>query len=534
MEGEFNLKKNGFMEGAIIATLAIIISKIMGVLYVIPFYRIIGEQGGALYGYAYNIYNTFLVISSAGIPLAISKLTSEYDTKKDYDKKIAMYNIAKKAILIFSVCSFLVCFLFAKPLAHLIIGEMTGGNSISDVAFVIRCVSFALLIIPLLSISRGYLQGHKYIAPSSFSQVIEQITRIIVIILGSFIALRYLHLPLYIAVGISVFAACIGGLAGYAYLFFKMRKINTKQEKPINQSERKEIIKKIIAYCVPFIIINIASNLYNTTDIILLIRGLYKIGYEATTIETITSIYTTWCNKLVMIVKSIASGLTISLIPSIVSSYVNKEKEKVNKYMNKSFKVLLIIILPIVIFISLFANEVWSVFYAQSTYGPIILKMQIFLAVFESSYLLICTAIQGINKTKLVYTSVITGLTINLALDLPFIFLFNKIGLYPYYGAIAASIIGYSISLIIPLVILYKKERYNFWGVLINLPKTILSLVFLYIICLLYKNFMPYHYSFIYNIMYIGIIGVIYVGIYYLINAKAINTLLELNKRRKK
>ena len=83
-------------------------------------------------------------------------------------------------------------------------------------------------------------------------------------------------------------------------------------------------------------------------------------------------------------------------------------------------------------------------------------------------------------------------------------------------------------------MILYKKERYNFWGVLMNLPKTIFSLVFLYIICLLYKNFMPYHYSFIYNIIYIGIIGVIYVGVYYLINAKAINTLLELNKRRKK
>ena len=66
------MKKNGFMEGAIIATIAIIISKVLGVLYVIPFYKIIGEQGGALYGYAYNIYNIFLIISSAGIPLAIS------------------------------------------------------------------------------------------------------------------------------------------------------------------------------------------------------------------------------------------------------------------------------------------------------------------------------------------------------------------------------------------------------------------------------------------------------------------------------
>ena len=61
------MKKNGFMEGAIIATIAIILTKILGILYVIPFYKIIGQQGGALYGYAYNIYNVFLIISSANL-----------------------------------------------------------------------------------------------------------------------------------------------------------------------------------------------------------------------------------------------------------------------------------------------------------------------------------------------------------------------------------------------------------------------------------------------------------------------------------
>ena len=76
------LKKSGFIEGAFIATTCIIITKIIGVLYVIPFYNIIGEQGGTLYGYAYNIYNIFLIISSAGIPLAISKLTSEIKSLK--------------------------------------------------------------------------------------------------------------------------------------------------------------------------------------------------------------------------------------------------------------------------------------------------------------------------------------------------------------------------------------------------------------------------------------------------------------------
>ena len=72
------MKKNSFIGGTIIATLGIIITKIIGLLYVIPFYAIIGDQGGALYGYAYTVYQLFLSLSTAGFPFAISKLTSEY------------------------------------------------------------------------------------------------------------------------------------------------------------------------------------------------------------------------------------------------------------------------------------------------------------------------------------------------------------------------------------------------------------------------------------------------------------------------
>ena len=181
------LKKSSFLEGAFIATFCIIITKILGVLYVIPFYKIIGEQGGTLYGYAYNIYNVFLIISSAGIPLAISKLTSEYNTLGEMNKKTRMYRIATNIVMIFSIFAFVVCFSFAPQLSNLIIGELEGGNTIDDVTFVIRLISFALLIIPFLSIERGYLQGHRYIKEPSISQVIEQIVRILVIIVGSYL-----------------------------------------------------------------------------------------------------------------------------------------------------------------------------------------------------------------------------------------------------------------------------------------------------------------------------------------------------------
>jgi len=533
------LKKNNFMEGAIIATIAIIVSKILGVLYVIPFYDIIGEKGGALYGYAYNIYNIFLIISSAGIPLAISKITSEYETKKEYDKKNAMFSIAKKVIYFFSLFSFLVCFLFAKPIATIILGELTGGNTIGDVTFVIRCVSFALLIVPILSVSRGYLQGHKYITASSLSQVIEQIIRIAVILIGSYVSIKILNIPLTYAVGISVFSAAIGAIIGYIYLYLKMRKIDNLKKVNLNcisQKEKNEIVQKLIGYSIPFIIINIANSIYNTTDMILLIRGLDALGYSATDIETISAIFTTWGSKLISIVNAFATGLVISLIPSLVSAYTLKNQKEVNMYFNKTLQVLLFIILPITIFMSIFASQVWNVFYGNSYYGPIIFQYTILVAFFDSAYIMICSALQGLYKTKLIYMAVLSGLATNVILDLPLIFLFNKLGLYPYYGAITATVIGYLVSLSIPLYSLYKNDNFRYKETVNKLPRLLLSIIALIISALIIKTFIHFPTSRMLLIFFLGAIGIILFGLYYLINYKVINDIMgdKLSKFIKK
>ena len=105
------MKKNSFIGGALVATMGIFIVKIIGLLYVIPFNMIIGEQGGALYGYGYNIYNLFLSISSAGFPFAISKLTSEYNALGLKKAVKDTYKIATNIILIISVIIFLLLFI---------------------------------------------------------------------------------------------------------------------------------------------------------------------------------------------------------------------------------------------------------------------------------------------------------------------------------------------------------------------------------------------------------------------------------------
>ena len=116
------MKKNSFIEGTIIATIAIVLVKILGMIYVLPFYAIVGNNGGALYSYAYNIYLIFLGVSSAGLPDAMAKIISEYNALGYHDAKKRAYKIGKKIMLAISIVVFAILFIFAfKLIAFFII-----------------------------------------------------------------------------------------------------------------------------------------------------------------------------------------------------------------------------------------------------------------------------------------------------------------------------------------------------------------------------------------------------------------------------
>ena len=140
------MKKHSFIESTIISTLSIIFIKILGIIYVIPFYAIVGVQGSILYAYAYNIYGLFLEIATAGIPNAIGKIINEFNTLNKQEAKIRAFKIGKRLLLFIAVTSFLIMFIFAPELAKMILGNLKGGTTIEQVAFVIRAVSFSLLL----------------------------------------------------------------------------------------------------------------------------------------------------------------------------------------------------------------------------------------------------------------------------------------------------------------------------------------------------------------------------------------------------
>ena len=521
------MKKSGFIEGTVIATAAIVITKILGMLYVIPFYAMIGIQGSALYAYAYNIYVIFLDISSAGLPVAISKIIKEYNTLGMMDAKVRAYRLGKKIINFVSIAAFIILFVFAEAIASLILGDLQGGNTIADVAFVIRCVSFAILVIPFLSVSKGYLQGHNIINVSSFSQVIEQVVRIAVILGGSYIALNILHLSLTTSVGIAVFGAFAGGLAAIMYILFNMRK--HKKELSLSENVKKdkitdkEIIKKLISYAVPFIIIDVGVSVYNFVDMVLISRTMTSLGFDAATTEFITSSVSAWAGKISMVVNSIAMGLTVSLIPNIVEAFTLKKWELVESRLNKALQIILVTCIPMVLGISLLATPIWSVFYGteQLELGGLVLAVYIFVSLFFNLYMVTSSTLQSLNKFKAVYFTTLLGYITNALLDVPFMLICNALGLEPFIGAILASVCGYSLSVFTALRVLKKEQKLKYGDTFKTLLKTLVPATVMVVVVLLLKMVVPVNYASKAScILYIAVISIIGAIVYLVIAYK--------------
>ena len=347
-----NLKKNKLIDGAFIVTVSIILTKLLGVLYVIPFYSVIGEEGGALYSYAYTVYTFFMSIAVSGIPLAISKLVSEYQTLGYYRSKLQVFKVAKILSLTFGFVIFLLLFLLSPIISKMIVGKASGGNSINDIVLSIRIISFAIIIVPVLSVYRGYFEGHRFMNPPSISQVLEQFFRVMIILFGCFFSIKIVSLNSNKLVYISLVAASFGAIVSYLYLVYQKRKNNRKFHEKIRDVGEPIIsntvmIKKILLYSIPFVMIDFFKGVFNYIDMFTVIKSLSKYSlFSSADAEVIFSIMSTWASKFHMILLAFTSGICLSLIPNLTESIVKKNNKSIQNNINQSFSILAFIIFP--------------------------------------------------------------------------------------------------------------------------------------------------------------------------------------------
>ena len=522
MKKDITMRKATFVKGAFITTLGIILSKILGIIYVIPFHAMIGEKGGALYGYAYTIYAVFMSLATAGIPLAISKVVSEYQTLGYYQTKKRVFYLGKKLSLILGLVCFLVVLLFAPYLAKFVLGDVVGGNTLEDVTFVIRIIGTAILIVPVLSVYRGYFEGHRFMSPPSISQVLEQIVRVLIIIIGCFLALNVFHASLTNSVSIALMGATVGALFSYLYLFYKKKKHASKfneKIRPVNEPlvTDKVIIKKIFMYAIPFILIDVFKAIYNYVDMVTVVKGLvHYASFEALDAEYIYSIMSTWGAKFNMMVLAISTGIIVSLIPSLTESLVKKDNADVQNKIHQAFSMLLFFTIPLTMGISFLSKPIWNLFYGNSIYGANVLSYFIFVGFFIGFFTSMIIILQTLKDNKSVLISLLVGVLFKMLLNMNLMKAFYQMGLPPYYGFITASIIGYFISSIICIIVLNRKYGILFEDMVRDFIDIMIATIIMVFCLFIIKYIIPiYSTSRIINLFIVLLYGIIGMVIYF-------------------
>ncbi len=475
------MRKNSFVEGAVISYAAIVLTKILGAFYNIPFYSIIGERGSIIYSFAYSIYTLFLDVSTSGIPIAISIVISEYATKEMYRTKERAYTLGLRVVMLVSFAAFIFLQVFAPQVAGYYIGDMTEGVTIAEVAPAIRAISICLIIVPFLSMRRGYLQGHKCVAESSASQVTEQFVRIFVVLVGAYLAIHVFDQSVSVGVCISLLGAAIGALV--AYVQIKLKERNSKDlfyldaPSEANTDPDKTILKKLFTYCSIVTIITVANGVYNLVDMKLLLVGLENLNYSDESAQLISGLSATWIPKICMIVTALSMGMTSSIAPHVAENFASGNLGKVNANINQAISTIVAVATPIVSGMIIFAGPVFSIFYGENPYGPDILQWSLVFNIFFSIVTVVGMGMQSMNMGIPVCIATLVGIFLNAILDLPFIYLFDRIGIPAYLGATAASIVGEVVTLIILLVILKKRINFHYGPSIKVIAKTAASVL---------------------------------------------------------
>ncbi|KGR74728.1 putative polysaccharide biosynthesis protein [Ureibacillus manganicus] len=449
------------MKGTAVLTIGMFLSKVLGLIYIFPFYAIIGEDNLALYQYAYIPYSIMLSIAISGLPLAVSKFVSKYNTLGDYESG---YKLMKSGMLVMTITgigAFLLLNLLATPIANVVIKSDEQLITVEQVASVIRWVSFALIVVPFMSLVRGFFQGYNKMEPTAVSQLIEQIVRIIFLLVGSFIIVVLLKGEPETAISLSVFAAFIGALGGLLILGYYWKKY--KQEFSLMRSESSvttsqlqlsSIYKEVLTFSIPIIFVGLANPLFQLVDMLTFNGAMASIGMSSVSDNYFTMInFTT--HKVVIIPVMLATSLSLALIPTITKYYTQGEFGLLRNAMDKSYQILFFITLPAALGISVLSNEIYFMLYSESEMGASILAHYAPVAILFALFQVTAALLQGIDYQKWIILSLLTGILIKLMINTPLIKVMQA------DGAILATAIGYGVSIIINLFVIKKVLNYR-------------------------------------------------------------------------
>lgn len=426
------------------------LSRLLGAFYIIPWYAWMGthaEQANALFGMGYNIYAVFLLISTAGIPVAIAKQVSKYNA---LGQEETSYHLLRKILKLTSILGLI--FAAIMYLGSPLLAAWSGGGE--DLVRVMKSLSWALLIFPSMSVLRGFFQGFNNLKPYAMSQIAEQIIRVIWMLLTAYIIMNIGSGDYVNAVVQSTFAAFIGMIVSVLVLVVflwregKWQAIFAGNTNDVTV-DTQALILETIKEAIPFIITGAAIQLFQIVDQMSFINTMTSFtSYSNKDLQILYAFLSSNPNKITMILVSIATAIAGAGIPLLTENFVNKDKKAAAQLVVNNLQMLWMVLFPALVGAIILAEPIYTLFYgAPSNTALWLFVGALIQVIFLALYSLLAPMLQALFEPRKAILYFVYGLVVKIVLQIPLIYVFQA------YGPLISTAIG----LAVPIVLMYRR-----------------------------------------------------------------------------
>ncbi len=439
-------RKNSFFGGAAILAVGIAIVKVIGAIYKIPLTNTLGDGYADFYN-AYNIYALMLTMSTAGLPVAVSKLISESSTLGRENQVRRIFRVSMSAFLVIGAVSFCAMFFFADQLADLQNDPLA--------ALSIRVLSPAVFFVACLSAFRGYFQGHSRMAPTAVSQIIEALCKLFI---GLSLAMLLLKLGQSEAVAAAgaIAGVTIGTVLAAAYMaaaWLKSRREGRIRSQDVPQPSGV-ILKNLLAIAIPITISSSMTSIITLIDSALVQGRLQNaLGMTLDTSRNLYSAYTGVLN-LYNLPSSLMVAITASVIPAVSGSLARRDKRGAGRIVGSSFRVSCLVTFPMGIGMSVLAEPIVRLLYPTKDAGlcGAMLSVLGIASIFVCVMLVANSVLQANGFVNLPIVVMLIGGILKITIN------YNLVGIEAVniHGAPIGTLVCFGVVALLDLIIIYR------------------------------------------------------------------------------
>ena len=446
-------KGQNYLHGAAILTAGVIIMKILGFLYKMPIGNIIGDDGYSMFIATYNVYNVFLTLSTAGLPIALARMVSEANAQGRVNQLQRTFSVAWRTFFWLGLFCSLIMALFPRQIAGQILRN-------PDAALSIRVMSPSVLLVCLVSAYRGYCQGFGDMIPTTVGQVLEVLVKVVVgLALAWFLMHRHYGKPLGSAG--AIFGVTAGSAAALLYMWLhKQRHYRDMAGGSDKADPDGVILKHFLRIGIPIALGSSVLALLNLIDSSLCMGRLQdaaRFSYQEA--KELYGVYGK-AQTIFNLPAAIITPLTISVVPAITAAIVKRENDEATKISEDSMRIAAVLSLPMGVGLAVLARPIMNLIYAGAhPVGADLLAILGIASIFVCIVLMENAVLQATGHELLPMITMIAGGVVKVIINY-FLVADRAVNIYGApIGTLASYVVMAAVNFVMMCFVLDKNPR---------------------------------------------------------------------------